>query len=188
MTTCKDNPYILAFPFYDENHVLQFLKYRRTDFDRTRDKNKEWCEKDTKPILFGMDQCEGFQRLVITEGQIDSLSVAQAGVPNAVSVPNGCNGFTFLENVWDWIVKFEEVVVFGDCEGGKVTLLDTLQKRLPNRVKVVRVEDYLGEKDANDILRTYGADAIRKAVENALSLIHICHAFFYLLALQLSKY
>ncbi len=167
VTTCKDNPYILAFPFYDENHVLQFLKYRRTDFDRTRDKNKEWCEKDTKPILFGMDQCEGFQRLVITEGQIDSLSVTQAGIPNAVSVPNGCNGFTFLENVWDWIVKFEEVVVFGDCEGGKVTLLDTLQKRLPNRVKAVRIEDYLGEKDANDILRTYGPDAIRKAVDNA---------------------
>lgn len=27
--------------------------------------------------------------------------------------------------------------------------------------------DYLGEKDANDILRKYGAAAVRKAVENA---------------------
>lgn len=167
ITTVKDNENILAFPFYDENSVLQFLKYRRMDFDRDKHKNKEWCEKDTKPILFGMAQCTDFGTLVITEGQIDSLSVAQAGIPNAVSVPNGCNGFTFLENVWDWIVQFGEVVVFGDCEGGKITLLDTLQKRLPNRVKAVRISDYLGEKDANDILRNYGVDAIRKAVENA---------------------
>lgn len=167
ITTTRDDEHILAFPFYDENNTLQFLKYRRTDFDREKHKNKEWCEKDTKPILFGMAQCVDFDRLVITEGQLDSLSAAQAGIPNAVSVPNGCNGFTFLENVWDWIVKFREVVVFGDCEGGKITLLDTLQKRLPNRVKAVRVADYLGEKDANDILRKYGPEAIRKAVENA---------------------
>lgn len=167
VTTVKDDQHILAFPFYDENGILRFLKYRRTDFDKARHKNKEWCEKDTKPILFGMAQCVDFGRLVVTEGQIDSLSVAEAGISNAVSVPNGCNGFTFLENVWDWIVKFEEVVVFGDCEGGKITLLDTLQKRLPNPVKAVQAADYLGEKDANDILRRYGAGAIRKAVENA---------------------
>lgn len=167
ITTTRDDEHILAFPFYDENNTLQFLKYRRTDFDREKHKNKEWCEKDTKPILFGMAQCTDFDRLVITEGQIDSLSVAEVGIPNAVSVPNGCNGFTFLENVWDWIVKFREVVVFGDYEGGKITLLDTLQKRLPNRVKAVRTTDYLGEKDANDILRKYGAEAVRQAVENA---------------------
>ena len=167
ITTSKSDPHILAFPFYDENGILQFLKYRKTNFDRSRDRNKEWCEKDTRPILFGMDQCRDFTRLVITEGQLDSLSVAQAGIPNAVSVPNGCNGFTFLENVWDWIVKFDEVVVFGDCEGGKITLLDTLQKRLPNPVKSVQMQDYLGEKDANDILRKYGPDAVRKAVDNA---------------------
>ena len=167
VTTVKDDEHILAFPFYDENGVLQFLKYRRTDFDKEKHRNKEWCEKDTKPILFGMAQCVDFERLVVTEGQIDSLSVAEAGISNAVSVPNGCNGFTFLENVWDWIVKFHEVVVFGDCEGGKITLLDTLQKRLPNTVKAVQAVDYLGEKDANDILRKYGAEAVRKAVENA---------------------
>lgn len=167
ITTVKTDPHILAFPFYDENNTLQFLKYRRTDFDKARHSCKEWCEKDTKPILFGMAQCVDFGRLVITEGQLDSLSVAEAGISNAVSVPNGCNGFTFLENVWEWITKFDEVVVFGDCEGGKITLLDTLRKRLPNRVLAVQEVDYLGEKDANDILRKYGPEAVRLAVENA---------------------
>ena len=59
--------------------------------------------------------------------------------------------------------------MFGDCENGHVTLIDNLKKKLPAGVvlKVVRIADYLQEKDANDILRSYGADAVRKCVENA---------------------
>lgn len=163
----KDNENVLVFPFYDENHTLRFVKYRKTDFDKERDKNKEWCEKDTMPILFGMDQCQDFSCLVITEGQIDSLSVAEAGILNAVSVPNGARGFTWVENCWDWVSKFPEVVVFGDCERGKITLVDELSRRLRCKLRVVRQEDYLGEKDANAILQKYGPEAIRQAVHNA---------------------
>ena len=163
--TGRDN--ILVFPFYDDQGVMQFVKYRKTDFDKSRDKNKEWCEADTMPILFGMAQCEDFTRLVITEGQLDSLSLATAGIKNAVSVPTGAVGFTWLANCWDWINRFEEIVVFGDCEKGKITLIETLEKRLQKKVKCVRIEDYLCEKDANDILRKYGAAALVKAVENA---------------------
>lgn len=167
ITTRKDNDKILVFPFYDDQGVLQFVKYRKTDFDKSRDNNKEWCEAETMPILFGMNHCEDFTRLVITEGQIDSLSLTTAGIKNAVSVPTGATGFTWLANCWDWINKFDEIVVFGDCEKGKITLIETLEKRLQKKVKCVRMEDYLCEKDANDILRKYGKDALVKAVENA---------------------
>lgn len=167
ISTRKDNENVLVFPFCDENHTLRFVKYRKTDFDKERDKNKEWCEKDTMPILFGMDQCQDFSRLVITEGQIDSLSLEEAGVPNAVSVPNGARGFTWIENCWDWVSKFPEVVVFGDCERGKITLVDELSRRLRCKLRVVRQEDYLGEKDANAILQRYGPEALRQAVHNA---------------------
>ena len=163
--TNKDN--VLVFPFYDDQNVLQFVKYRKTDFDKRFDKCKEWCEKDTMPILFGMAQCEDFDRLVITEGQLDSLSLATAGIKNVVSVPTGAVGFTWLANCWDWINRFNEIVVFGDYEKGKITLIDTLEKRLQKKVKCVRPEDYLCEKDANDILRKYGKEALIKAVENA---------------------
>ena len=95
------------------------------------------------------------------------MSVAEAGIDNAVSVPTGMNGFTWLPNCFEWLKKFDKVVVFGDLEKGHMSLLDTLKQRLPNRVLAVRKEDYLGEKDANDILRSFGADAVRKAVENA---------------------
>lgn len=167
ITTQRGHDNILVFPFYDGDGVMQFVKYRKTDFVKGRDRNKEWSEKDTMPILFGMDRCEGKDRLVITEGQIDSLSLTEAGIQNAVSVPTGAMGFTWLENVWEWINGFAEVIVFGDCEKGKITLVDTLSRRLPKPVKVVRQEDYLGEKDANDILHKYGTEALRQAVANA---------------------
>jgi twinkle protein len=167
ITTQKENENVLVFPFYDEQGIMQFVKYRKTDFVKGKDKCKEWCEKDTKPILFGMGQCEDFTRLVITEGQLDSLSVAECGIKNAVSVPTGAVGFTWLSHCWDWINKFEEIVVFGDNENGKITLIETLEKRIQGKVKCVRPDDYLCEKDANDILRKYGKDAIIKAIENA---------------------
>lgn len=167
ITTQKDNENILVFPFYDEQGIMQFIKYRKIDFVKGKDKCKEWCEKDTKPILFGVAQCEDFTRLVITEGQLDSLSVAECGIKNAVSVPTGAVGFTWLSHCWDWVNKFNEIVVFGDNENGKITLIETLEKRIQGKVKCVRPEDYLCEKDANDILRKYGKEAIIKAVDNA---------------------
>ena len=167
LTTRKDNNGILVFPFYDENNLLVAVKYRNTKFKRGVDRNKEWFEKDTKPILFGMNHCDGFDRLIITEGQIDSLTVADCGFKNAVSVPTGANGFTWLTLVWDWIVKFKEIIVFGDLENGKMSLLSEISNRLPNKIRRVRSIDYLGEKDANDIYRKYGKRAIINCIEYA---------------------
>lgn len=169
ITAHKSQPNVLVFPFFDESSKLRFIKYRKMNWQKGMSGSKEWCEKETMPILFGMNLCEGFERLVITEGQMDSLSCAEAGIQNAVSVPTGATGFTWLDNCWDWVTKFQEVVVFGDNEHGKITLLDTIRARLPSsiRVKCVRPVDYLGEKDANDILRKHGADNVRLAVENA---------------------
>lgn len=169
ITVHKDFPNRLVFPFYDETGKLVFLKYRKTDFVKGRDKAKEWCEKDTMPILFGMDQCNGFDRLIICEGELDSLSVIESGINNAVSVPSGANGFTWFSYCYQWFTQFREIVVFGDCEHGSVTLYDGIAARVPQEtiVKCVRQKDYLGEKDANDILRKYGPKAIRFCIDNA---------------------
>lgn len=169
ITVQADRPNILVFPFFDENGVMQFIKYRKTDFDREKDKNKEWCESDCKPILFGMYQCnDKFDRLIITEGQVDSLSVAAAGIENAVSVPNGAKGFTWLPYCWNWMNRFHEIIIFGDHEKGHITLLAELSSRLKTVVKHVREDDYLECKDANEILQKHGIEAVRNAVNNAV--------------------
>ena len=171
ITTQKEHDNILVFPFFDEHNLMQFVKYRKTDFDKARDKNKEWCEANCKPILFGMDQCDPEKNagtLVITEGQIDSLSCAEAGIENAVSVPTGANGFTWVPYCWDFLNQYKTLIVFGDHEHGHITLLDALKQRFPGTVKHVRPDDYKGCKDANELLRDYGKDAVRAAVANAV--------------------
>ena len=168
ITTQKDNKKVIVFPFFDENNVLRFVKYRNSAFVKGINKSKEWCEPNCMPILFGMNLCEGFERLIITEGQIDTLSLAEAGIKNAVSVPTGANGFTWFQYCEKWIKKFKKIIVFGDMENGKMTLIDDLRKKLPKTlIMQVPKTHYLGEKDANDILRKYGSAAVRKAVDEA---------------------
>ena len=113
----------------------------------------------TKRILFGMWQCspDKDDRLIITEGQLDSMSVAAAGYANAVSVPNGKNGFTWVDNCREWIEQnFKKIIVFGDYENGEISLLDKITQEFNMPVLSVRPIDYLNCKDANDILREYG--------------------------------
>lgn len=46
ITVQREHENILVFPFYDERDQLQFVKYRKTDFDKAKDSAKEWCERD----------------------------------------------------------------------------------------------------------------------------------------------
>ena len=169
ITTLKDNDNILMFPFYDAENQLQFIKYRNTTYQKGQSGSKEWCEADCRPILFGMDQCRPDENktLIMTEGQIDSLSVAEAGYQNAVSVPTGKNGFTWIPHCWDWLQQFEKLIVFGDFEHGAMTLLPDMKARFNGQVWHVRPEDYQDCKDANEILQKYGKDGIKACIENA---------------------
>ena len=168
IVTKKDDDNILVFPFYDDDGFLTMIKYRA--IDSSKSKNKEWSETGMKSILFGIKQCVDFQRLIITEGQIDSLSVATAGFNNCCSVPTGKNGMRWVPHNWDWIKKFSEILVFGDYENDSMTLLPEITARFistETKILAVRPEDYRGCKDANELLLKYGADAIRDAIKNA---------------------
>ena len=175
ITTQKDKDNILVIPFRDDKGEVQCIKYRKTDFDPKTDKNKEWFEKGGKAILFGMNHCdpedgtEDFKyTLVLTEGQLDTLACISIGIPNVVSVPTGQMGTTWIPHCWDFMNKFKTLIVFGDNEKGHITLVDMVRDRFPNMlVKVVRNEDYHGCKDANEILRKYGADALFECYVNA---------------------
>ena len=169
ITTQTGHDNILVFPFYDENDQLTFVKYRKTDFDKSKDKNKEWCQPHGKPILFGMSQCNLENKtLICTEGQCDQLAVAEAGFENAVSVPTGSKGFTWIPYCWDWMQNFNEIIVFGDYENGHITLLDEFSRRFGKRIKHVREDDYKDCKDANEILMKYGREQVRRCIENAI--------------------
>lgn len=170
ITTKQDQENVIVFPFFDEEGTMQFVKYRKTDFDKERDSSKEWCLADCKPILFGMDRCDPkiSDTLVLTEGQIDSLSVAECGIPNAVSVPTGALGFTWVPYCWDFLSKFKTLIVFGDYEKEHITLLKEMSQRFHGTVKHVKEDDYRGCKDANELLMKHGKVAVIQAITDAV--------------------
>lgn len=167
--TCqKEHETVLVFPFIDPDGNMQFVKYRNTEHVKGSG-SKEWCEKDCRPILFGMNHVNTDEkRLILTEGQIDSLTLNECGYSNAVSVPTGKNGFTWYPFCYDWLKSFEELIVFGDHENGEITLLSEMTTRFDGTVKHVRPEDYLDCKDANELYLKHGADAVKQAVESAV--------------------
>lgn len=169
ITIKNDTDNVMVFPFIDEKDDMWFIKYRNIEFEKGVSKGgKEWCEADRKPILFGMNHCNFENRtLVMTEGQIDSLSCAAAGVENAVSVPLGKNGFTWVPYCFNFLGRFDELIVFGDYENDEISLLEGMKTRFKGRIKHVQPEDYRGCKDANEILLKYGAEAIRECIANA---------------------
>lgn len=167
VTGKKEDPQIVVFPFLDESGTLQTIKYRNPD--PAQGQSKEWFEANCKPILFGMNQCNPQNKtLIVTEGQIDSLSVIESGLENAVSVPGGVNSFTWVPYCWNWMQQWERIIIFGDHEKDKVTLYAEFLQRWKSKVWCVRPEDYLDCKDANDILRKYGPEQVRHCIDNAM--------------------
>lgn len=168
ITSQKDDPNMIGFFFYGESGEIEFVKKRAIDPEKN-DGRKETAVKGMRSILFGMKQCNPEnKRLIITEGQIDSLSVATAGFENAVSVPTGKNGMRWIPHCWNWLKQFNEIIVFGDCENGEITLLNDIRKRFSwMTVKAVQEEDYKHCKDANELLLKHGVDAVKAAVNNA---------------------
>lgn len=167
------NPGIVLFTFFDENGNAVTGKYRNMYFRKGESAgSKEWFVSGTKPILYGMDQCSDGGTLVITEGQLDALSLAAAGIENAVSVPGGAKNFKWCNHCYGFVSRFSEIVVFGDLENGSVTLVGGIAEHYPDiPIRVVQPEDYHGCKDANEIWMRYGADAaqmLKSAVKNAL--------------------
>lgn len=173
ITVQKDDATKLVIPFFDEKGNMPFIKYRKTDFIPGGAGSKEWCQAGGKPILFGMMQCNlANSTLILCEGQMDSMSLSQAGIENAVSVPTGAKGFTWVPYCWDWILcNFKTIIVFGDYEKGRISLLDEIKQRFHQlRIKHVREEDYKDCKDANDILIKYGESYLRTCIENAVDI------------------
>lgn len=172
LTCQKEHENVLVFPFFDPDGNMQFVKYRNTEHVKGEG-SKEWCEADCRPILFGMNHVNANdKRLILTEGQIDSLTLNECGYTNAVSVPTGKNGFTWYPYCYDWLKQFDTLIVFGDYEDGKITLLEDMSGRFDGAVKHVRAEDYQGCKDANELYLTHGRDAVLRAVECAVMMQH----------------
>ena len=133
---------------------------------RTADKQFR-CEGEVK-TLFGMQNFRHVtsgnnnKRLIITEGEMDAMSVweAQPDWP-VVSIPNGAAAAKkAIQNNYEWINYYDKIVLFFDSdEAGQKAAQEAAGVLPPGKVFIGALEDY---KDASEALAAGDAKAIRE--------------------------
>ena len=165
-----------VFRYYDTNDVLTMVKYRPA---RTipKGETKIWCQKgaDTTPLLFNMNRINTSQPLLIVEGEADLMSAVEAGYFNTVSVPLGCQNMHWIEECWDWLEQFKEIIVaFDNDKAGTEARKQVLYRLGTWRTKYIDYPPYYEHdgkriltKDMNDVLQAFGSSYVLSMILSA---------------------
>ncbi len=155
-----------------QGKTVQIATYRRDGSivgQKVRGKDKQFAfiGDMKKSGLYGQHLFQPGRRLVITEGEIDCISVAQAmGLKwPVVSLPNGAAGAVkAVARELEWIEGFEEVVLMFDMdEPGQEAAVEVAALLTPGKAKIAQ----LPMKDPNEMLQAGEADALVRAVWEA---------------------
>lgn len=107
------------------------------------------------------------KKIVVTEGEIDCLSVAQAGGLKwpVVSLPNGANSaIKAIKQSWDFLMRYDEIILFFDQDSAGRSAAQAVAELLPvGKAKIANLQ----YKDANDALMAGKPDAIIEAIFQA---------------------
>lgn len=124
---------------------------------------------DLKPAgLFGRHLWrDGGKMVVVTEGELDALSVSQIQGNRwpVVSVPNGAQGAkSAIERSIEWLDKFERVVLlFDNDEPGRLAAAECASILTPGKAYIARVPE--PHKDANAVLMAGGDKDTKRLVD-----------------------
>lgn len=117
--------------------------------------------------FFGQNLFNGGKSVVITEGEIDALSVATAfdGKWPVVSLPNGAqSAVKVCQQEYEWLDGFEKIVLcFDQDEPGREAAKEVAQVLPPGKAYIMA----LPRKDANEVLVNDGPGPITNAFWNA---------------------
>lgn len=167
-----------VFNFYDTNDVLTMVKYKPSHkIDKTKQEIKSWCQKgaDTTPLLFNMNRVNPNQPLLITEGEADTLAAIESGYKNSVSVPLGANNYGWIEQNWEFLEQFNNIILaFDNDEAGIKATKEVIYRLGTWRTSVMNIPEhaeYNGKtvkvKDINELLFYKGKNAVIEAIVNA---------------------
>lgn len=157
----KDGKRALAFPYYDVKgrKVAQKLRYVDKDFS--------FIGSTKNPLLFGQQLWSKGRKLIITEGELDAMSISQ--VQNhkwpVVSIPNGAQSAkkSITQNL-RWLEEnFEEIVLMFDMdEPGQAAAVEVAQLFSPGKCGIAS----LPCKDANECLVQNKVQELTQAIWN----------------------
>ena len=125
--------------------------------------------KGAEKVFYNIDSIVGHSFCVITEGEIDVLALHEAGISNAISVPNGAtlgtNNLDYLDNCIDYFLSIEKIVIAVDNDEPGQALRQELIRRLG--AEVCYTASFKDCKDANEYLLKYGAPSLVKVIDAA---------------------
>lgn len=164
MPKAKANVDAICFNYFRNGELIN-VKYRADNKDFS-------LSKDAELVFYNLDAIRLGDYVVITEGEIDCLSIYQSGIKTVISVPNGAGTgnlkLDYLDNCFDWFLGKKKIVLMTDNDPAGMRLRDELARRLGYE-RCYKVVYPNGCKDANDILLKYGdkvvIDTINSAVE-----------------------
>jgi twinkle protein len=137
---------------------------------RTPDKDFYVLGDLKKARLFGQHLWRtGGKMVVVTEGEIDALSVAQAMHCKwaVVSVPNGAQGAAkALKAQLEWLSSYDKIILwFDNDDAGRKATNECVKFLPPGKAAIIAAPE--GLKDANDVLRELGAQKVAQMVWEA---------------------
>lgn len=161
MPKAKAEIKVICFNYMRDGELVN-IKFRGKNKDMKMSKNAEL-------IFYNIDSILDTEEAVIVEGEIDALSMHEAGVINSVSVPNGANSTKYIDNCYEYFLHKKKIIIATDNDDAGRKLRDELMFRFGvDRCYFVQFPDDC--KDANEVLVKYGKKELKQIVENAIQI------------------
>ncbi len=156
-----------------DKKVIEFNYFRNTILEniKFRDSKKNFkLFKNAQLIFYNIDAIKDSDECYLVEGEIDALSLHEAGIKNVISVPNGAsrdtNNLIYLDNCIEDLkhIKKFHLAFDNDLNGRK--LREDISERLGKGI--CDYIEFLDCKDANECLMRYGINGIINCVGNKI--------------------
>ena len=125
--------------------------------------------KGAEKVFYNIDNTVGHDMCIIVEGEMDVLALHEAGITNAISVPNGAtlnsNNLDYLDNCIDYFDDKEKIIIAVDNDPPGLALQSELVRRLG--AEVCYLASFDDCKDANEYLMKYSALELKSRVLDA---------------------
>ena len=125
--------------------------------------------KGAEKVFYNINSIIGYDYCVIVEGEMDVLALHEAGITNAISVPNGAtlnsNNLDYLDNCIDYFEDKDKIILAVDSDDAGQALQSELIRRLGSEVCfITSFEDC---KDANEYLQKHGKEKLSERISGA---------------------
>ena len=153
---------VICFNYYRDEELVN-IKFRGP-------KKSFMLAKNAELIFYNLDAIKDEKECIITEGEIDCLTLHECGIYNSISVPNGATHgkqrLEYLDNCYGYFTGKEKIILATDNDFPGLNLREELARRL-GKDRCYQLTYPEGCKDLNDVLVKYGKDAVKQVVESA---------------------